>query len=69
MDAKKKMVALTFDDGPSETTTHEVLDIEELDEAITEKLITEEQKQDALNKLNELLKLVENKQFPPMKEL
>ena len=30
---------------------------------------TKEQKEDALNKLNELLKLVENKQFPPMKEI
>lgn len=49
--------------------THEVLDLEELDEAIEEKLITQEQKEDALNKLNELLKLVENKQFPPMKEI
>ena len=49
--------------------THEVLDIEELDEAIEEKLITLEQKEDALNKLNELLKLVENKKFPPMKEI
>lgn len=49
--------------------THEVLDLEELDEAIEEKLITVEQKEDALNKLNELLKLVEEKKFPPMKEL
>lgn len=49
--------------------THEVLDVEELDEAIEEKLITEEQKQDALNKLNELLKIVEEKKFPPMREL
>ena len=49
--------------------THEVLDVEELDEAIAENLITEAQKEDALNKLNELLKLVENKQFPPMREL
>ena len=49
MDAKKKMVALTFDDGPSETTTHEVLDILEkykipatfflIGELITEKTI------------------------------
>ena len=49
--------------------THEVLDLEELDEAIAENLITEEQKKDALNKLNELLKIVESKQFPPMKEI
>ena len=46
-----------------------MLDVEELDEAIEEKLITAEQKEDALNKLNELLKLVEEKKFPPMKEL
>lgn len=49
--------------------THEVLDVEELDEAIAEKLITEEQKEDALNKLNALLKLVEENKFPPMKEI
>ncbi|MBQ8299919.1 MAG: YgaC family protein [Clostridia bacterium] len=49
--------------------THEVLDVEELEDAIAKNLITEEQKEDALNKLNELLKLVENKQFPPMKEI
>lgn len=49
--------------------TQEVLDVEELNEAIAENLITQEQKQDALNKLNELLKLVEEKNFPPMKEL
>ncbi len=49
MEAKKKMVALTFDDGPSETTTQEVLDILEqygipatfflIGELITEKTI------------------------------
>lgn len=49
--------------------SNEVLDLEELDEAIEEKLITVEQKEDAFEKLNELLKLVENKQFPPMKEI
>ena len=49
--------------------THEVLDLEELDEAIEEKLITLEQKEDALSKLNELLELVEDKKFPPMKEI
>lgn len=49
--------------------SHEVLDLEELDEAIEKNLITIEQKEDALNKLNMLLKLVENKQFPPMREI
>ena len=49
--------------------THEVLDLEELDEAITENLITIHQQDDALKKLSELLELVENNQFPPMKEI
>ena len=49
--------------------THEVLDVEELEEAIAENLITIEQKEDALNKLSELLELVKNNQFPPMKEI
>ncbi len=49
--------------------TYETLDIDELDEALEQSLITISQKEDALKKLNELLELVKNQAFPPMKEI
>ena len=45
--------------------TYEVLDKEELDEALQTGLITKEQKEMALAKLNALLDLIQNGNFPP----
>lgn len=44
---------------------YEILDEEELDEALNEGLITKEQKKEALNKLNALLETIKNGEFPP----
>lgn len=44
---------------------YEILDEEELDEALNEDLITKEQKEEALNKLNALLETIKKGEFPP----
>lgn len=44
---------------------YEILDEEELDEALNEGLITKEQKDEALNKLNALLEIIKKGEFPP----
>ena len=44
---------------------YEILDEEELDEALNEGLITKEQKDEALNKLNALLETIKKGEFPP----
>lgn len=44
---------------------YEILDEEELDEALNEGLITKEQKEEALNKLNALLETIKKGEFPP----
>lgn len=49
--------------------TYEILDLEELDEALQNGIITLNQKEDALNKLNALLEIVKNGEFPPIKEV
>ena len=48
---------------------YEVVDVEELDEALAAGLITEEQKVDALQKVSALTKLIDEKQFPPFEEM
>lgn len=45
--------------------TYEVLDLDELDEALELGLISEEQKDEALTKLNGLLEIVKSRKFPP----
>lgn len=49
--------------------TYEILDLEELDEALQSNIITKEQKEDALNKLNNLIEIVKNGEFPPIQEI
>lgn len=44
---------------------YEILDEEELDEALKQKLITKKQKEEALNKLNALLEIIKHGEFPP----
>lgn len=44
---------------------YEILDEEELDEALNQGLITKEQKDEALNKLNALLETIKKGEFPP----
>lgn len=44
---------------------YEILDEEELDEALNEGLITKEQKEEALNKLSALLEIIKKGEFPP----
>ena len=44
---------------------YEILDEEELDEALNQGLITKEQKEEALNKLNALLETIKKGEFPP----
>ena len=44
---------------------YEILDEEELDEALNQGLITKEQKEEALNKLNALLEIIKKGEFPP----
>lgn len=53
-----------FSDGK-----YEILDKEELDEALNENIITMEQYEDALNKLQELLDIVKSGKFPPINEI
>lgn len=45
--------------------SYEVLDLDELDEALELALISEKQKEEALRKLNELLEIVKSGKFPP----
>ncbi len=45
---------------------YEILDEEELDEALNQGLITKEQKEEALNKLNALLEIIKKGEFPPI---
>ena len=45
---------------------YEILDKEELDEALNEGLITKEQKEEALNKLSALLEIIKKGEFPPI---
>lgn len=49
--------------------TYEVLDVEELDEALQSGIITKEQKYDALNKLNNLIEITKSGNFPPFEEI
>ncbi len=44
---------------------YEILDEEELDEALNQGLITKEQKEEALNKLSALLETIKKGEFPP----
>ena len=44
---------------------YEILDEEELDEALNQGLITKEQKDEALNQLNALLETIKKGEFPP----
>ena len=53
-----------FSDGK-----YEILDREELDEALNENIITKEQYEDALSKLQELLDVVKSGKFPPINEI
>ncbi len=52
-----------------EDGVYEVVDFEELDEALAAGLITERQKVDALQKVSALTKLIDEKQFPPFEEV
>ncbi len=52
-----------------EDGVYEVVDVEELDEALADGLITEQQKEDALQKVSALTKLIDEKQFPPFEEM
>lgn len=44
---------------------YEVLDLDELDEAVNEGLIDISKKEEALNKLNKLVELIKKGEFPP----
>ncbi len=52
-----------------ENGMYEVVDLEELDEAISMGLITEVQKFDAIRKMEELVRIIIDKKFPPVNEL
>lgn len=49
-----------YDDG-----TYEILDMDELEEALRANLITAQQKDMALDKLNSLIELIKENKFPP----
>lgn len=53
-----------FSDG-----SYEILDEDELEEAFEKNLITEEQKENAIQKLNKLIEIIKNGDFPPIKEI
>lgn len=53
-----------YDDGK-----YEVLDLDELEEALQKNIITKAQYDDALRKLNELVEVIEKGKFPPLKEI
>ena len=44
---------------------YEVLDLDELDEAVSHGLISEDKKEEALEKMNELLEVIKRREFPP----
>ena len=44
---------------------YEVLDLDELDEAVSHGLISEDKKEEALEKMNELLEVIKRGEFPP----
>ncbi len=44
---------------------YKILDLDELDEAVSKGLIDENKKQEALMKMNELVDLIKNGEFPP----
>lgn len=44
---------------------YEVLDMDELDEAVSHGLISEDKKEEALEKLNKLLEIIKKGEFPP----
>lgn len=48
-----------------ENGEYEILDMDELDEAVRSGLIDENKKKEALDKLNGLLEIIENRNFPP----
>lgn len=45
---------------------YEVLDLDELDEAVSHGLISEDKKEEALEKLNRLLEIIKRGEFPPI---
>ena len=53
-----------YDDGK-----YEVLDLDELEEALQKNIITKAQYDDALRKLNELVEVIEEGKFPQFKEI
>ena len=59
------LIDLLVDVKVYEDGRYEVLDVDELDEALKNNLISEEQKSMALNKLNSLLELIKEGGFPP----
>ena len=59
------LIDLLVDVKVYEDGRYEVLDLDELDEALKNNLITEDQKSMALNKLNSLLELIKKGEFPP----
>ena len=44
---------------------YEILDLDELDEAVSHGLISEDKKEEALEKMNELLEIIKRGEFPP----
>ena len=68
-DDELTLIDLLVDVIIHENGSYEVVDEEELDEALLAGLITENQKEDALKKVSELTKLIDEKQFPPFKEM
>ena len=44
---------------------YEILDLDELDEAVSHGLISEDKKEEALEKMNELVGIIKNGNFPP----
>jgi predicted RNA-binding protein associated with RNAse of E/G family len=43
---------------------YEILDLDELDEAVSHGLISEDKKEEALDKMNELVEIIKNGNFP-----
>ena len=59
------LIDLLVDIKIYEDGEYEVLDLDELDEAVNLGLIDENKKEEALKKLNELLELIKRGEFPP----
>ena len=68
-DDELTLIDLLVDVIIHEDGVYEVVDVEELDEALAAGLITEEQKVDALQKVSALTKLIDEKHFPPFEEM